>query len=119
LLGELQFSRPASGGCRFEYTRWTIFGLHLALHEPVRFHAEKFDTSIHHTPKSSRGAESMEELVAAHKDVMADRVPQIVQFGSGALMTDEAYFELTRAAELAECLGEHRLSVPRSSRVEV
>jgi phytoene dehydrogenase-like protein len=23
----------------FEYTKWTIFGLHLALHEPVRFHS--------------------------------------------------------------------------------
>jgi phytoene dehydrogenase-like protein len=69
----------------FEYTKWTIFGLHLALHEPVRFHSEKFDPNIHRTLKWSLGAETMDELLAAHKDVMADRVPQIVQFGSGAL----------------------------------
>jgi len=69
----------------FEYTKWTIFGLHLALREPVRFHAEKFDPNIHRTLKWSLGAETMDELIAAHKDVMADRVPEIVQFGSGAL----------------------------------
>jgi phytoene dehydrogenase-like protein len=69
----------------FEYTKWTIFGLHLALHEPVRFHSEKFDPNIHRTLKWSLGAETMDELLVAHKDVMADRVPQIVQFGSGAL----------------------------------
>ena len=46
-------ARPASGGCRFEYTKWTIFGLHLALHEPVRFHAEKFDSNFHRTLKWS------------------------------------------------------------------
>ena len=33
--------------------QWTIFGLHLALHEPVRFHAEKFDPNIHRTLKWS------------------------------------------------------------------
>ena len=69
----------------FEYTKWTIFGLHLALHEPVCFHAEKFDPNIHRTLKWSLGAETMDELLAAHQDVMADRVPQVVQFGSGAL----------------------------------
>ena len=69
----------------FEYTKWTIFGLHLALHEAVRFHSEKFDPNIHRTLKWSLGAETMGELLAAHKDVTADRVPQIVQFGSGAL----------------------------------
>ena len=70
---------------KFEYTKWTIFGLHLALHEPVRFHAEKFDPNIRHTLKWSLGAETMEELLAAHQDTMTNRVPQIVQFGSGPL----------------------------------
>ena len=70
---------------KFEYTKWTIFGLHLALHEPVQFHAEKFDPNIRRTLKWSLGAETMEDLLAAHQDTMANRVPQIVQFGSGPL----------------------------------
>ena len=69
----------------FQYTTWTLFGLHLALNEPVRFTAEAFDPNLHRTLKWSLGAETMNELLAAHKDVMAGRVPQIVQFGSGAL----------------------------------
>ena len=51
----------------------------------MRFHAEKFDPNIHRTLKWSLGAETMDELLAAHQDVMANRVPQIVQFGSGPL----------------------------------
>jgi phytoene dehydrogenase-like protein len=69
----------------FQYTKWSIFGLHLALHEPVRLHAEAFDPNIHRTQKWSLGAETMEDLVAAHEDVMAGRVPEIVQFGAGPL----------------------------------
>ena len=30
----------------FQYTAWTLFGLHLALHESPRFAAEKFDPNI-------------------------------------------------------------------------
>ena len=70
---------------KFEYTKWTIFGLHLALHEPVQFHAETFDPNIRRTLKWSLGAETMDELLAAHLDVMANKVPQTVQFGSGPL----------------------------------
>ena len=70
---------------KFQYTSWSIFGLHLALHEPVRFHAERFDPNIYRTLKWSLGAETMEDLLAAHKDVSAGRVPKIVQFGSGPL----------------------------------
>ena len=69
----------------FQYTQWTIFGLHLALNEPVRFSAEQFDPNIRRTLKWSLGAETMDDLLAAHRDVMANRVPQIVQFGSGPL----------------------------------
>lgn len=69
----------------FQYTSWALYGLHLALHEPVRFTAEKFDPNLHHTLKWSLGAETMDELLAAHKDVMANKVPEIVQFGSGPL----------------------------------
>jgi phytoene dehydrogenase-like protein len=69
----------------FQYTSWTLYGLHLALHDRVRFHAEAFDPNIHRTLKWSLGAETMAELLAAHHDVEAGRVPKIVQFGSGPL----------------------------------
>jgi phytoene dehydrogenase-like protein len=69
----------------FQYTKWSLFGLHLALNEPVRLHSEAFDPNIHHTMKWSLGAETMEDLLAAHLDVMAGRVPEIVQFGAGPL----------------------------------
>ena len=69
----------------FEYTGWTLFGLHLALNETPRFTAEKFDENIRRTLKWSIGAETMEDLVSAHDDVKAGRVPSIVQFGSGPL----------------------------------
>jgi phytoene dehydrogenase-like protein len=70
---------------KFEYTTWTLYGLHLAMHEPVRFKAEAFDPNIHRTLKWSLGAETMEDLLSAHHDVVAGRVPKIVQFGSGPL----------------------------------
>ena len=69
----------------FQYTKWSIFGLHLALNEPLRLHAEAFDPNIHRTLKWSIGAETMDDLMAAHRDVMAGRVPEIVQFGAGPL----------------------------------
>jgi phytoene dehydrogenase-like protein len=70
---------------KFQYTGWSLYGLHLALHEPVRLTAERFDPNIHRTLKWSLGAETMEDLLAAHKDVVEGRVPEIVQFGSGPL----------------------------------
>jgi phytoene dehydrogenase-like protein len=69
----------------FQYTRWSLFGLHLAMNEPARLTAGAFDPNIHQTLKWSLGAETMEDLVAAHADVMAGRVPKIVQFGAGPL----------------------------------
>ncbi|HZT27113.1 MAG TPA: NAD(P)/FAD-dependent oxidoreductase [Pseudolabrys sp.] len=69
----------------FQYTKWSLFGLHLALNESPRFSAEKFDPNINRTLKWSIGAETMEDLFSAHQDVMAGRVPKIVQFGSGPL----------------------------------
>jgi phytoene dehydrogenase-like protein len=70
---------------RFQYTGWTLFGLHLALHEPPKFAAAKFDPNINRTLKWSIGAETMEDLFTAFEDVKANRVPRIVQFGSGPL----------------------------------
>ena len=69
----------------FQYTAWSLFGLHLALDESPRFAAEKFDPNINRTLKWSIGAETMEDLFSAHQDVQAGRVPKLVQFGSGPL----------------------------------
>ncbi len=69
----------------FQYTAWSLFGLHLALNESPRFAAEKFDPNINRAMKWSIGAETMEDLFSAHQDVVAGRVPKIVQFGSGPL----------------------------------
>jgi len=69
----------------FQYTAWSLFGLHLALNESPRFAAERFDPNINRTLKWSIGAETMDDLYAAHADVQAGRVPKIVQFGSGPL----------------------------------
>ena len=69
----------------FQYTAWSLFGLHLALNESPRFAAEKFDPNINCSLKWSIGAETMEDLFSAHQDVMAGRVPKVVQFGSGPL----------------------------------
>lgn len=63
---------------KFQYTAWSLFGLHLAMHEPARLTAEAFDPNIHRTLKWSLGAETMDDLMAAHKDVIAGRVPDIV-----------------------------------------
>jgi phytoene dehydrogenase-like protein len=69
----------------FQYTAWSLFGLHLALNASPRFAAEKFDPNINRALKWSIGAETMQDLFAAHQDVQAGRVPKIVQFGSGPL----------------------------------
>ena len=69
----------------FQYTPWTLFGLHLALHETPRFSAAAFDPNIDRALKWSIGADTMEDLFCAHRDVQAGRVPALVQFGSGPL----------------------------------
>jgi phytoene dehydrogenase-like protein len=69
----------------FQYTAWTLFGLHLALNESPRFAAETFEPNINRALKWSFGAESMEDLASAHREVQQGRVPSIVQFGSGPL----------------------------------
>jgi phytoene dehydrogenase-like protein len=69
----------------FQYTGWTLFGLHLALEESPRFAAESFDPNINRTLKWSIGAETMADLFSAFEDVKAGRVPRITQFGSGPL----------------------------------
>ncbi len=70
---------------KFQYTGWTLFGLHLALEESPRFLAEKFDPNINRTLKWSIGAETMQDLFSAFDDVNNNRVPRTVQFGAGPL----------------------------------
>jgi phytoene dehydrogenase-like protein len=69
----------------FKYTPWSLYGLHLALHEAPRFAAADFDPNINRALKWSIGADTMAELFSAHQDVQAGRVPSLVQFGSGPL----------------------------------
>jgi len=86
LIGRAQL--PAALATRldnFQYTKWALFGLHLALNDSPRFAAETFDPNINRALKWSIGAETMEDLFAAHQQVMAGKMPDIVQFGSGPL----------------------------------
>ena len=76
------FRRKLDG---FQSTAWALYGLHLALHESPRFTAARFDPNIDRALKWSIGAETMEDLFAAHRDVQAGRVPTLIQFGSGPL----------------------------------
>jgi phytoene dehydrogenase-like protein len=77
-----EFRRKLDG---FKYTPWTLFGLHLALHESPRFTAESHDPNLARALKWSVGADTMEELFSAHQDVAAGRIPKLVQFGAGPL----------------------------------
>jgi phytoene dehydrogenase-like protein len=76
------FRRKLDG---FQSTAWALYGLHLALHEAPQFSAASFDPNINRALKWSIGAETMEDLFAAHRDVQAGRVPKLIQFGSGPL----------------------------------
>jgi phytoene dehydrogenase-like protein len=69
----------------YQYTGWTLYGLHLALNESPRFAAERFDPNINRALKWSIGAETMQDLFSAFADVQAGRVPSHTQFGSGPL----------------------------------
>jgi phytoene dehydrogenase-like protein len=69
----------------FQYTGWTLFGLHLALNERPQFTAERFDPNISRTLKWSIGAETLDDLMSALKDVSVNRVPARVQFGAGPI----------------------------------
>ncbi len=69
----------------FQYTAWALYGLHLALHESPRFAAATFDPNINRALKWSIGAETMDDLFKAHQDVVAGKIPDIVQFGAGPL----------------------------------
>ncbi len=69
----------------FQYTEWSLFGVHLALEESPHFSAGSFDPNVNRAMKWSLGAETMEDLNSALADVRAGRVPKLVQFGSGPL----------------------------------
>jgi len=69
----------------FKYTSWTLFGLHVALNEAPRYRAENFDSKINVALKYSIGAESLSDLILAHRDVEHGRTPSKINFGAGAL----------------------------------
>jgi phytoene dehydrogenase-like protein len=86
LIGRAQLSAAFNEKLdQFQYTNWSIFGVHLALNESPRFAAETFDPNINRALKWSIGADSMEDLFSAFEDVKANRPPRITQFGSGPL----------------------------------
>lgn len=69
----------------FHHTKWTLFGLHLALREPPRYSSGAFDSNVNRALKYNIGSETMRSLSEAHQEVEAGRVPSRVQFGAGAL----------------------------------
>lgn len=69
----------------FHHTKWTLFGLHLALREPPRYSSAAFDANVDSALKYNVGSETIESLVQAHAEVEANRLPTRTQFGSGAL----------------------------------
>ncbi|MGH7003078.1 MAG: phytoene desaturase family protein, partial [Alphaproteobacteria bacterium] len=73
----------------FKYTAWTLVGVHFALNESPKFKASAFDPNLDRALKWNVGAESIADLMSAHDDVKAGRVPRIVQFGSGALSAND------------------------------
>ncbi|MBN9049269.1 MAG: NAD(P)/FAD-dependent oxidoreductase [Rhizobiales bacterium] len=86
LVGRAQLPQPFLAKVdKFQYTKWSLFGLHLALNESPRFAAEKFDPNINRAQKWSIGAETMDDLFSAHEDTKAGRVPKVIQFGAGPL----------------------------------
>lgn len=86
LIGRAQLPQPFLDKIdRFQYTKWSLFGLHLALNESPRFAAETFDPNINRAQKWSIGAETMDDLFSAHEDTKAGRVPKVIQFGAGPL----------------------------------
>jgi phytoene dehydrogenase-like protein len=69
----------------FRGTKWTLFGLHLALREPPRYTSAEFDPHVNDALKYNVGSESIASLTEAHADVEANRMPGRIQFGGGAL----------------------------------
>ncbi len=69
----------------FRYTKWTLYGLHLALDEAPKYAAAAFDVNVDCALKYNLGSETIQSLLDAHADVEAKRIPRAIQFGGGAL----------------------------------
>jgi len=63
--------------------------VHFALEQSPDFKAAAFDPNLNIAQKWNVGAESMADLMSAHEDVKAGRVPSVIQFGSGALSAND------------------------------
>lgn len=86
LIGRTQLPRAFTQKLDdFQYTGWTLFGLHLALEESPNFTAAQFDPNVNRALKWSLGAETMEDLFSAFADVRANKAPKVIQFGSGPM----------------------------------
>jgi phytoene dehydrogenase-like protein len=90
LIGRDQLPAPFRAKLdAFKYTAWTLFGVHFALKESPRFTAAQDDPNLDIALKWNVGAESLDDLMSAHGDVKAGKVPRVVQFGSGALSAND------------------------------
>ena len=70
---------------KFKYTRWTLFGVHLALREAPNYASSAFDPNVNRALKYNIGSETIASLMQAHDEVEQGRVPSRTQFGAGAL----------------------------------
>ena len=92
----------------FKYTAWTLYGLHLALNEAPRYSSASWDPAIDYTLKYSIGAESIDDLMTAHGDVQAQRVPVADQFRRGRAVGARPQPGASRQAH-GLCLARHAL----------
>jgi phytoene dehydrogenase-like protein len=77
----------------FQYTGWTLFGLHLSLRELPRYLGTDFDPHVNEALKVNVGCESLEQLFALHDEVAHDKVPSRISFGAGEI----TYFDPSQA----------------------
>ena len=69
----------------FKQTAWTLFGLHVALHEPPRHVGTDFDPHVNESLKVNIGCESIDQLFALHEEVAEGKIPSRVSFGTGSV----------------------------------
>jgi phytoene dehydrogenase-like protein len=69
----------------FDYTPWSIFGVHLALKEAPNYTSSQFAPGMNDALKYNIGSETVESLLKAHAEVEEKKIPTSVQFGAGTL----------------------------------
>ena len=76
------FRRKLDG---FKYTPWTLFGLHLALHESPRFRGRRFRSECRSRAQMEHRRRHDGGAVLRASGRAAGRMPKLVQFGAGPL----------------------------------